>query len=209
TVQAQFLKVIEEKQYRRVGEVKVRRSEFRLICATNHDLLVHVDQGKFRKDLYFRIHVFPVQIPSLRKRQEDLPGLVRHVLDSMSHGDVTIPKDVMRLLGGYEWPGNIRELRNVLERAVLLAGEGTPSPEHFPGLHSDAGSPAPTADTWDLDELEDEHIRRAIDHFSGDARKTAQSLGISRATMYRKLKKLGQDASSHPSFSFTRPVVAK
>jgi len=192
-VQAQFLKVIEEKKYRRVGEVKVRRSEFRLICATNHDLLAHVDQGKFRKDLYFRINVFPIQLPPLRKRREDLPKLVRHVLDSMSHRDVEIPENMMRLLSGYEWPGNIREMRNVLERAVLLAGEGILSPEHFPGLHSDTGSPAPTADTWDLDELQDAHIMRALDHFGDDARKTAQALGISKATLYRRLKKFGKD----------------
>ena len=189
-VQAQFLKVIEEKQYRRVGETKVRKSEFRLICATNHDLPEQTEKGNFRKDLYFRINVFPIQLPPLRERQEDLPGFARHILDSMNYGDVAIPEDVMQLLIGYEWPGNSREMRNVLERAVLLGREETLSSEHFPGLRSRTASPAGTADTWDLDTLEDKHIKKAVEHFGGAARKAAQALGISKATLYRKLKKL-------------------
>ncbi|MBZ5538601.1 MAG: sigma 54-interacting transcriptional regulator [Acidobacteriia bacterium] len=137
--QTQFLKVIEEKQYRRVGEVKVRRSDFRLISASNRDLRDESQHGRFRKDLYFRIYVFPIHIPPLRERQEDLPGLVRHFLEEMNLLETEASTKVMQLLKEYPWPGNIRELRNVLERAVLLARRGPLSVDHFSGLLSTPG----------------------------------------------------------------------
>jgi DNA-binding NtrC family response regulator len=189
-VQAQFLKVIEEKQYRRLGEVKVRRSEFRLICATNHDLDKQVEEGTFRKDLYFRINVFPIQLPPLRERAEDIAELVEYTVKDLGRGDVEVSGELMKLLEGYAWPGNIRELRNVLERAILLARGNPLGAEHFPGLGGGGSVKAPGGDTWDLDGLENEHITRALDKFGGDVREAAKALGISRATLYRKLKKI-------------------
>ncbi|MDD5010141.1 MAG: sigma-54 dependent transcriptional regulator, partial [Syntrophorhabdaceae bacterium] len=116
-VQAQFLKVIEEKQYRRLGEVRIRRSEFRLICATHRDLLEDTRQGKFRSDLYFRIHVFPIVIPPLRERSEDIPDLIRYMMEKLNVSRVGMSNEAMSLLCSYEWPGNVRELKNVIERA--------------------------------------------------------------------------------------------
>jgi DNA-binding NtrC family response regulator len=191
-VQAQFLKVIEEKQYRRVGEVKVRRSEFRLICATNRDLLEETHHGRFRKDLYFRINVLPIVIPPLRERQEDMPGLVLHLLRNLGAPNVKISSEAMQLLKSYPWPGNIRELRNVLERGLLLAYGQSLTPEHFSSLESQPVFMSHNKDMNNLENIEEAHIREAVRRFTGDTRKAAESLGISRATLYRKLKKFQQ-----------------
>lgn len=188
-VQAQFLKVIEEKHYRRVGEVKVRRSEFRLICATNRDLLEETHHGRFRKDLYFRINVLPIVIPSLRERQEDMPGLILHLLRNLGAPNVKISSEAMQLLKAYPWPGNIRELRNVLERGLLLAYGQSLTLEHFSSLESQPVFMSHDKDMNNLGNIEEAHIREAVRRFSGDTRKAAESLGISRATLYRKLKK--------------------
>ncbi len=187
-VQAQFLKVIEEKQYRRLGEVKMRRSDFRLICATNRDLPEEIKNGRFRKDLYFRISVLPVTIPPLRERTEDIPGFVRHILINLGHPEIEISDEIMQLLINYPWPGNIRELKNVLERATLLSSGEPLSIEHFPGLEP-YNIMSINKDVSKLNNIEETHIREVIKQFNGDTRKASEALGISRATLYRKLKK--------------------
>lgn len=188
-VQATFLKVIEERQFRRVGEVKTRRSEFRLICATNHDLPEQCASGRFRSDLFYRIHVFPIVVPPLRDLGDDLPGLVRHLLRDLAARDVELADDVLQALRAYSWPGNIRELRNVLERAWLLAGGVPLALEHFPGLRHPGGGPlTPAAESLDLNRVEEQKIREAMSRFGGDATRAAEALGISRATLYRRLK---------------------
>jgi DNA-binding NtrC family response regulator len=194
-VQGQFLKVIEEKQYRRLGEVKVRRSEFRLICASNRDLTEEAYQGRFRKDLYFRINVIPIVIPPLRERQEDIAGLTLHILRNLGAPDAKILPEAMQLLKNYKWPGNIRELRNILERALLLTNGQTLTPEHFSGLDSQPAfvTPESEKDITNLENIEETHIKAVINRFGGDTRKAAESLGISRATLYRKLKKFHKD----------------
>jgi transcriptional regulator with PAS, ATPase and Fis domain len=189
TIQAQFLKVIEEKQYRRLGEVKLRKSEFRLICATNHNLMEEIRQDRFRKDLYFRINVLPIIIPPLRERLEDIPGLVRHIFIDMGVHDIEISEKVMRFLQDYSWPGNIRELRNVLERALLLSEGKNLTIEHFSGINSLHGAPDYIVNTNKLECVEESHIKTVIKRFDGDTRKAAVALGISRATLYRKLNK--------------------
>lgn len=189
-VQAQFLKVIEEKQFRRLGEVRVRRSEFRLMCATNRDLRKESQQGKFREDLYFRTYVFPIHIPPLRERAGDITGFAMHILETMRVPDTTLSAEVRHLLECYQWPGNIRELKNVMERAVLLSRRGPLKAEHFPGLASTNLRTAQAQDDRNLNYLEEAHIRSVIRSFSGDTKKASQVLGISRATLYRKLNKL-------------------
>jgi len=188
-VQAQFLKVVEEKQYRRLGEVKMRRSDFRLICATNRDLLEETQHGRFRKDLYFRINVLPVMIPPLRERKEDIPGLVHHLLRTLGSFNFDLSPEVMRLLKNYTWPGNIRELKNMLERALLLAHGQSLTLEHFSGLDFSRTPVENTGDRSNLENIEETHIKTIIRRFGGDTRKAADALGISRATLYRKLKK--------------------
>ncbi len=133
-VQAQLLKVIEEKTYRRVGDVKTRRSDFRLICATNRDLEKAVAEGTFRSDLYFRISVFPLRLPPLRERPGDIPGLARTLLAKAGAPAMELNSEVLDVLQKYAWPGNIRELGNVLERAVLLARGRNIEVQHLSGI---------------------------------------------------------------------------
>ena len=146
-VQAQFLKVIEEKKYRRLGEVKTRISEFRLICATHQDLEQRSREGAFRRDLYFRINVFPIEIPSLREIREDIPALVRSLWSTLTSHEIEMPPDVMDMLVAYSWPGRCWELKNVMERALLLSGGQPLSKNHFPGLAVPAFSAQSEADS--------------------------------------------------------------
>jgi DNA-binding NtrC family response regulator len=189
-VQAQFLKVIEEKTYRRLGETHLRTSDFRLICATNSDLQAAVEAGRFRGDLYYRINLFPIVLPPLRERPGDIPGLVTHILAQGGHRR-DVPVEVMEMLAAYRWPGNIRELRNVVERAVILARGGELQAEHFPGI----GQFSPTAASGarrprGLKDLEREYLHSLLAEHSGDLTKVAEALDVSRATLYRKLKDL-------------------
>ncbi len=195
-VQAQFLKVIEEKRFRRVGEVKVRTSEFRLICATNHNIEEQCREGKFRQDLYFRINVFPIEVPPLRAMKADIPGLAAHIAKTLASHDVELQPDVIKLLVRYPWPGNVRELRNVLERALMLAQGKSPTAEHFPGLSDSAVTALQARDGLNLDQLEETQIRAVMDRFAGDTEQAAAALGISRATLYRRLKKMKETPGS-------------
>lgn len=188
-VQAQFLKVIEEKQYRRLGETRMRRSEFRLICATNRDLEGEIRKGRFRQDLFFRIHVFPIHLPPLRERPEDIPGLIQHITRSLVTGQNGLSPQVVQLLQAYQWPGNIRELRNVLERALLLARGAPLGPEHFPGLCSHAPFERVNETVVDLDRQEQEYVTGVLKKFGGDVKKAAEALGVSQRTLYRKLER--------------------
>jgi len=192
-VQAQFLKVIEEKQFRRVGESRLRRSEFRLICATNKNLDRESGAGRFRKDLYFRICVFPIEIPPLRQCPDDLPGMIEHLLTVLGRGKTSVKPEALRRLQAYDWPGNVRELRNVLERACLLAKGAPLDVCHFPGVDR-ASSFALEVDLtlfqadWSLKNQEAKYMQQVFEHFKGDINKTAKTLGIARSTFYRKLK---------------------
>ncbi len=188
-VQAQLLTVIEEKTYRRLGETHSRRSDFRLICATNHDLAAAVASGRFRSDLYYRINLFPVTLPPLREREGDIPLLVGRFLDLAGRGLRDVPAEVMDLLAAYPWPGNVRELRNVVERAVILSRGGRFTADHFPGL----GAQAPDSSAKrprSLKDLEKEYLQSLITESGGDMKKVAETLDVSRATLYRKLKEL-------------------
>jgi len=190
-VQADFLKVIEEKQFRRLGENKLRKSDFRLICSTNKNLLEETRKERFRKDLYFRINVFPIELPPLRKRLADLPGLIHCFLNKLGAPDLEVSEEVIQKLKFYSWPGNIRELGNSLERAILLARGGKISMAHFPDLQETSSLTDSSRGDWDLKEREIAHILQVIDQFGGDKAKAAEILGISKATLNRKLKSAG------------------
>ncbi|MGC1455311.1 MAG: sigma-54 dependent transcriptional regulator [Nitrospirota bacterium] len=188
-VQAQFLKVIEEKSYRRLGEVKMRSSDFRLICATNKDLTEEASQGRFRKDLLYRIQVMPIVVPPLRERSEDIERLALHILANLNYFFEGIASDIVTLLKTYPWPGNVRELRNVLERAVILARGSVLTPQLFASING----PSRTALLEPVDRMngtELEMIRTALKRTSGNVIKAAKELGMSRATLYRKIKRM-------------------
>jgi DNA-binding NtrC family response regulator len=192
-VQAQLLKTIEERSFRRIGENHLRKSDFRLICATNRDLLKETENGRFRSDLYYRVCVFPVRMPSLRERKEDLPGLCGHILTGFGYPHLPLSNDVLKLLGAYPWPGNIRELRNMLERAFLLARGQEITAVHFPGLGSGPAA-APRDDSEaplvNIDEMEKAYIRKVLEKCGEDKYKAAAILGISLSSLYRKLTKI-------------------
>ena len=186
-VQAQFLKVLEDKTYRRLGDVKLLKSDFRLICATNRDLDGLVRAGLFRQDLLYRINLMVLHLPPLRERLNDLPELTAGMLRASGATGARLSDDVMQLFRGYDWPGNIRKLKNLLERALLLARGAALSPDHFASLAVPLRHPSPSA-TSTAYESEQAHIAAVWRQTGGDAAAAAKILGISRATLYRKLK---------------------
>jgi DNA-binding NtrC family response regulator len=203
-VQPKLLKVLEEKHFRRLGEVEDRSVDVRLIAATHQDLAGGVREQRFRRDLYFRISTLPLHLPSLCERTEDIPLIARDMLARLSRElgrpglDLTPAAEAA--LCAYAWPGNLRELRNVLERAVLLASTHVLRPEdlHFnPALAhvSPSASREPTAEHPELRltlrELERLHIERVLASEGGHVERTARRLGIPRSSLYQKLKQLG------------------
>jgi DNA-binding NtrC family response regulator len=190
SVQTQLLKTIEEKTYRRIGENRVRQSDFRLICASNKDLLHETEKGTFRKDLYYRIHIFPISIPALRSRTEDIGPLAENLLGEFGYSRLPLREEVVALLRDYAWPGNIRELKNMLERAQLLARGEELAPAHFPGLDGGGSGNARDDAMQPLDELEKRHLVKVLESCKGDKKKASKLLGISLASLYRKLGKL-------------------
>lgn len=196
SLQVKLLRLIETGSYRSVGGVELQHADFRLICASHHDLKKQVEQGVFRQDLYYRISSFPIKLPSLKERSSDLPMLTEVLLKRIQGGEgVTVSDEAMSILRRYSFPGNIRELRNILERAVLLADQECILPEHLPEelLHS---QPLPAennllnADLIPLSKLEGAYLQKVKEHFQGNNRELAERLGVSERTLYRKLQLL-------------------
>ncbi len=192
-IQPKLLKVIEEKRFRRVGEVHDRQVDIRLIAATNQDLNQLVREKKFRSDLYFRINAIQMTIPTLRARSEDIPLLANYLLErvaaDMGRGQIQLTPDAKRALQTYSWPGNIRELRNVLERAVLLS-EGPQLSRH--DLHFDAqtgSDPWPEGTNLTLLEIEQHYIATVLQEEKGNVDRAAKRLDIPRSSLYQKIKR--------------------
>jgi transcriptional regulator with PAS, ATPase and Fis domain len=197
-IQAKLLRALESGTYRRVGDTKIRHAEARILCATNRDLKTMVDEGRFRADLYYRINCMQVELPPLRHRSNDIPELATYFLTLGGKKHARITDAALEMLKNYPFPGNVRELRNILERASILAKgmpvevvhlpkeviepalAPQPHPVHrekdFFVLHSDGSGPTP------------EQIQRALDQHGGNRRLAAQTLGISERTLYRRLK---------------------
>ena len=192
-IQPKLLKVLEEKRFRRVGDVRDRQVDVRLIAATHQDLGVLVREKRFRDDLYFRISTIPLSFPALRERIEDIPTMAQYLLDKVAadlgRGELHLDQSCIQALQAYSWPGNIRELRNVIERAVLLSDQKhiTLKDLHFDG-HAQVGTPF--LDTrLTLVELEKQHIERVLNEERGRVERAAKRLGIPRSSLYQKIKK--------------------
>jgi two-component system, NtrC family, response regulator AlgB len=193
-IQPKLLRLLQERQYERLGEHKPRLTNVRIIAATNKDLKVSVREGKFREDLFYRLDVISVQIPPLRDRERDLERFADSFLDFFSkqlgRGSIRFDEEALRKLKAYRWPGNLRELRNTTERAVILSNGDTITQEFLPD------NPPPEADTLvavgsdiSLELLEEVHIRTILQRATSlDA--AAKTLGIDPATLYRKRKRL-------------------
>jgi DNA-binding NtrC family response regulator len=188
-VQAQFLKVLEDKTYRRLGDVKLLRSDFRLICATHREVESLLGKGLFRQDLMYRINLMVIHIPPLRERMNDLPDLVSYLLRTLECSKTLIADEVMNMLMNYSWPGNIRELNNVLERALLLSRGEMLRPLHFSGLVSENHA-VEIQRMRTVQEVEESHIVASLEQANGNIEKAARTLNISRATLYRRLKQI-------------------
>ncbi len=185
SIQVQFLKVIEEKRFRRLGETSVRHSDFRLICATNHDLASDVARGAFRADLFYRLNVLPIHLPPLREIPDDFRSLVAYLLAGFGTTVEQFERGAMEILQAYEWPGNTRELKNVLERALLLARGQPIGRSHLRGIEH--GSPRQDSANGRSIAAD---VLAVLQRCGGDKRLAARELGISRATLYRRLQSI-------------------
>jgi len=192
-VQPKLLKVLEEKKFRRMGDVRDRVVDVRLVAATHQELHRLIDSKSFRSDLYFRISTVPLALPTLRSRQEDIPEiastLLQRICSDMARPQVELSTKAIERLQSYYWPGNIRELRNVLERALLLHESNVLEANHFGFDSPHQTQPAYNAN-WTLEEIESFHIKSTLSAENGNVEKTAKRLGIAKSTLYQKLKAL-------------------
>jgi DNA-binding NtrC family response regulator len=200
SIQPKLLKVLDEKRFRRVGGVRDRSVDVHLIAATHQDMEVLVADKRFRSDLYFRISTIPLAIPPLRERISDIPVLAEWFLErlreDLNRGQLEFDKRAMTALEGYSWPGNIRELRNVLERAALLCKDGVIHTEDLyfqvSRVSSKMAQIAPNTDAdMTLEEIERQHISLVFHRENGKVDRAAAKLGIPRSSLYVKLKHYG------------------
>jgi transcriptional regulator with GAF, ATPase, and Fis domain len=194
-IQVHLLRVLEEREFTRVGGTETIRSDVRIISATNKDLNEAVMRGEFRDDLYYRLNVVSIQLPPLRERAEDIPLLAQHFLNKFAvenqKGDITFSPDAMDFLMKYEWPGNVRELENATERAVVLALNSTItatdlSPQNPPLLRQDSAGKS-------IKEVVKDHILHVLTETEGNYSKAAKILGVTRMTLYNKVEEYGLD----------------
>jgi DNA-binding NtrC family response regulator len=190
-VQPKLLKVLEEKRFRRLGDVRNRHVDVRLVAATHEDLDRLVREGQFRQDLYFRINMFPIRVPPLRERREDIPLLARQLAAQLAaelgRGAVRLSEAAIHALQAHDWPGNVRELRNVLERALLLSKDSALEA----GQLRFATAPGEAGDALSLDHAERQAIERALREERWRVAEAARRLGISKTTLYQKIKQYG------------------
>ncbi len=200
-LQPKLLRVLQEQEFERLGSTRTHQVDVRLVAATNRNLMEMANRGEFRNDLYYRLNVFPVLLPPLRERREDIPALVAHFVDiygrRMSRQIEYIPSTTMSALTSYQWPGNIRELQNLIERAVILSDDGVlPNPLPAAGTLDINTSPAATT----LKDSERILILRALESVSwviGGPKGAAEKLGLKRTTLIHKMQKLGISRSGH------------
>jgi transcriptional regulator with PAS, ATPase and Fis domain len=189
--QAKFLRVLQEREFMRLGGTRPIKADVRVVAATNRDLRDAVARGQFRADLYYRVNVFEIDIPPLRQRRDDIEALAARFLSEFAQAPggrrVELAPDALEALFKYEWPGNVRELRNVIERATIVCENGV--------IESSDLSlwPVPQAmgDTTEIDILERRAIERVMREVEGNKAKAARHLGISRTQLYMRLRKHG------------------
>jgi DNA-binding NtrC family response regulator len=194
-IQPKLLKVLEEQRFRRVGEVRDRVVDVRLVAATHQDLSARVQDGRFRSDLFFRICTIPLRIPALRERTEDVPLIAGWLLErlrlELGRPRLSLAEEARVALTRHAWPGNVRELRNVLERAALLAdGDVLQAAD----LRLGEAVAEPAARSWDsmtLAEVERAHVQRVLEACGGQVEEAAVRLGLSRSSLYERLKHYG------------------
>ncbi|MEO0275638.1 MAG: sigma-54 dependent transcriptional regulator, partial [candidate division WOR-3 bacterium] len=190
SLQAKLLRAIESGSFIPIGSTKEEKVDLRIISATNKDLKKLIEEGKFREDLYYRLSVFPIYIPPLRERKEDIEILVKHFLKIYSKKmgkNFEIKEDALSILKNYSWPGNVRELENLMERLAILSEDGIIDATLIPEeIKTEANS-------FDLKRMEYNFLKKIIKECDGDIKKAAKKLGIHPSTLYRKIKKFKED----------------
>ena len=199
-LQVKLLRLLETGTYRRVGSTETQQAEFRLISATHRNLPEMIEKGEFRQDLFYRISPFQIDIPPLRERLDDMPLLTDTLLQRLSPNQpVEIDNEAINCLQKYNYPGNIRELRNILERAMLMARGGKISLRHLPKVCKNGIAPPISgvkfSSLMPLEKLEENYLRWALERHRGDRSQLAKLLGMSERTLYRKIKKLNVNSN--------------
>ncbi len=194
-IQPKLLRVLQDQEFERLGSTRTVKVKLRIVAATNRNLSASVALGEFRSDLFYRLNVFPIRVPSLRERRDDIPLLVRHFVHKyarrMDRYIETIPKETMKTLTQWDWPGNVRELENLMERSVILS-EGLSLRVPLAGLHSP--NPPQARDDRTLDTAERLHIIRVLKETGGvlsGPGGAARRLGLKRTTLQSKMQRLG------------------
>jgi len=199
-LQPKLLRVLQEQEFERLGSTRTHKVDVRLVAATHRDLTEMVNRGEFRSDLYYRLNVFPLVLPPLRERREDVPALVNHFVDiygrRIGREIERIPETTMTALASYQWPGNIRELQNLIERAVILSNDGVlPNPLPAVGIRTiTTSAPAAALPATTLKESERALILRTLESVGwviGGSKGAAAKLGLKRTTLIHKMQKLG------------------
>lgn len=196
-LQAKLLRVLETGEFIKLGDTKPSKSDFRLIAATNRDLKKESDEHRFRSDLYFRLNVFQIHLPPLRERGKDIETLALHFVKRYAEKINTRPKtedfyfssDFLKKLEAYSWPGNIRELKNVMERAVILSDGQMLIPDFLPfDIQEPVLGTEENGTAWSMQAIEKMHIQRVLKHTKGNKAEAARLLEIGIATLYRKIE---------------------
>jgi formate hydrogenlyase transcriptional activator len=200
-LQPKLLRVLQEQEFERLGSARTHKVDVRLVAATNRNLMEMANRGEFRSDLYYRLNVFPVLLPPLRQRRDDIPALVAHFVEiygrRMSRQIEHIPPTTMSALTSYEWPGNIRELQNLIERAVILSNDGVlPNPLLAEETSSISFSTAVTT-LKDSERTLILHTLESVGWVVGGPKGAAAKLGLKRTTLIHKMQKLGISRSRH------------
>lgn len=200
-LQAKLLRLLQEKEIRPIGATRVEKVNIRILAATNRDLLEEVEQGRFRKDLYYRLNVIRIHIPPLREHPADIPLLARHFVETHAVHGVVVSEEVMMRFKEYPWPGNVRELENAIRRMVVLKSDPVLKlrdlPSNLKRPDQQAG-PAHNGSVACLQEVERQHILQVIEHTCGDIQTAANLLGIGKTTLYRKLKQYREKDPENP-----------
>ncbi|MGE5358192.1 MAG: sigma-54-dependent transcriptional regulator [Bacteroidales bacterium] len=214
-LQMKLLRVLQEREFERVGDTHPTRVDVRVIAATNSDLARMVAEGKFREDLFYRLNVIPIQLPALRERTEDIPVLVQHFLNKYAREmaptpggppkQMTVSQQAMRKLMSYNWPGNVRQLENAVERAVALSGtrsqiEASDLPPEIQNVEEAAGSREMALPDGGMDftefirQIERALIQQSLERTGGNKGQAARLLNLKRTTLVEKLKRLGEES---------------
>jgi DNA-binding NtrC family response regulator len=198
--QVKMLRVLQDRTYEILGSSETRTLDVRVVTATNRNLLRGVEEGSFREDLLYRINLISIHLPSLQERSDDIPLLARHFLklaaETYDRDEQGISDEALEWLRAQEWPGNVRQLKHLIERTLLVSGNVRLEPEQFERTHAMGGGEPPeeklpAVGSMTLDDIEKSMIEKSMRHHEGNISRVAESLGMSRAALYRRLRKHG------------------